>query len=537
MKLNLFILFLMIVVFCVFASGASYALEDFKFKDADIQIVLQAIAQKAVLDTDSEGNVTRRVNVIVSPDVRGMVTVNLAQVDWLAALEGILNAYGYGYEWVKDDLILVSTLEDLAERREKGAIAAQQEPLEVVTYSLKYLDANDAMGVIESQLTPRGKVSVLQIASIQKWKARAGYSAVDETSTEIAQREEGARPRASKLIITETKSNMRKIIEALQSIDVMPKQVLIKAKIMEVNRDTLEDIGFEWGTGSTGATGDSASILGANSKNSHGMGGRISGNVEPSIFGPKATDITGTSPYSAGLEFIYRKFTGAQFEAVLHALEEDVDTNTLSAPQVLVLDGQEAYIIVGDKRPIIKSKLDSSEGTVAIEKNLHYYQNLGVELNVVPQVSDDGYINMVLYPTVTTSSEDYVATSSISSGGETSETEDYYPILNVRETQTQVIVKDGETIVIGGLLKDVKSESVIKTPILSDIPLLGLLFQRKTWDTQKIDLLIFITAHIIDPSEILPQAFVDVNPVAANFKSEAEPNVSMGSSGAFSDED
>jgi type IV pilus assembly protein PilQ len=523
MKIKVCSFLCMILGICLLFSPMSYAVEDFKFKDADIQIVLQAISQKAILGTDEEGNITRRVNIIVSPDVRGMVTVSLIQVDWLAALEGILNAHSYGYEWIQDDLILVSTLEDLAERREKGAIAAQQEPVEVKTYTLKYLDAHDVKNLIEAQLSPRGRITILQIEPIRGWTARGGYSVRGETSTTRAQRTAQARPRAKRMVITETKSNMRNIIEALDAVDVMPKQVLIKARIMEVNRDTLEDIGFEWGTGSTGATGASASILPATDDFGHGMGGYISGNVTPSIFDPKAGGINGTVPYAAGLEFIYRKFTGAQFEAVLHALEEDVDTNTLSSPQVLVLDGQEAYIIVGEKRPIVSSEIQSSETSVGISKSLDYYQNLGIELNVVPQVSDEGYINMSLYPSVTSSTENLTATSVVGNQSTT----DLYPIILVRETQTQVIVKDGETIVIGGLLKDVRSESVIKVPILGDIPFLGLLFQRKTWDTEKIDLLIFITAYIVDPAEILPQTFVDVNPVVTNFGDEGESIMSM----------
>jgi len=517
---GLLILSLFVFTFCV---SLSYASEDFKFKDADIQIVLQAIAQKAILETDAEGNVTRRVNIIVSPDVRGLVTVNLTQVDWLAALEGILNAYGYGYEWVQDDLILVATLEDLAERREKGAIAAQQEPLEVKTYTLRYLDANDVKSLVESQLSPRGKISVLKIEPLRGWKARGGYRVKGEEAQERAVRAAGARPRAKKLLITETKSNMRNIIEAIEAIDVMPKQVLIKARIMEVNRDTLKDIGFDFGTGSTGATGDTFTILPGTDDYGHGLGGFTSVNVTPSIFDPKAAAITGVLPYSAGLEFIYRKFSGAQFEAVLHALEENVDANTLSAPQIVVLDGQEAYIIVGEKRPIIKSEIQSSETSVGISKAIDYYQNLGIELNVIPQVSDDGYINMAIYPSVTSSSENVAATSQIGN----STTTDQYPVILVRETQTQVMLKDGETIMIGGLLKDVKSEGVIKVPILGDLPFIGLFFQRKTWDTEKIDLLIFITAYILEPGELLPQTFVDVNPVTSNFGDEGKTVMPM----------
>ncbi len=495
---------------------AAPAKEDFKFKDADIQVVLQAIAQKAMLEVDEKGEVTRKVNIIVSPEVRGLVTVNLTDVEWLTALEGILKAYGYGYEWIENDLILVATLEDLAEQREKGAVAAQQEPLEVRTYTLRYLDAHDVKALVEPQLSARGRISVLEIEPLRGWRARGGYQVRGETTTR-AERQEGARPRAKKMLITETKSNIRNIIEAIQAIDVMPKQVLIKTRVMEVNRDLLKDIGFDFGTGPTGATGATFNILPTDDRDHHGLGGYTSGDVEPAIFRPKAADVTGTIPYATGMELIFRKFTGMQFEAVIHALEEDVDTNILSAPQVVVLDGQEAYIIVGEKRPIIKSEIQSSDTGTGISKSLDYYQSLGIELNVVPQISEDGYVNMAIYPSVTTSTEDVPVTSIM---GEF-ETTDNYPVIQVRETQTQVMLKDNETIVIGGLLKDVKSEGVLKVPFLGDLPFLGLFFQRKTWDTEKIDLLIFITAHILTPGEVVPQEFVEVEGVTGSFEEEA----------------
>jgi len=150
--------------------------------------------------------------------------------------------------------------------------------------------------------------------------------------------------------------------------------------------------------------------------------------------------------------------------------------------------------MVGERRPIIKSEISSSQTSVGISKNLNYYQNLGIELNVVPQVCDENRINLTIYPSVTSSSQNTPAQSQISGATST----DYYPVILVRETQTQILVNSGETVVIGGLLKDVTSEGVTKTPILGDIPFLGKLFQRTTKDTGKIDLVIFITAKIID---------------------------------------
>ena len=475
-----------------------------KFKDADIKIVLQAIAQKAVNDS-------KRVNIVVAPEVEGLVTVDLRDITWEAALEAVLKMYDYGYEWIGKDIIMVSTLEKITQKRELEAQAAQQEPLETVSYKLKFLDARDVKELIASQLTARGKVTILETEVQKGWKARGGFlvsttsDSEDESGFSRAKRKGGARPRTNLMVITDTKSNVRKILATIKEIDLMPKQVLIEARIMEVAKDKLRDIGFDFATGSTGVTGTRAEAH-PNSVNTRYEGSML-GNITPSVFGPKAAGVTGVTPYSAGLEFIFRKYTGSQFEAILHALAEDVNTNTLSAPRIVTLDSQEAYIMVGEARPIIKSEIEASENSVGISKSLDDYQRLGIELNVVPQICDDKYINLIIYPSVTSSSENVDATSQIG----TAVTTDSYPIILVRETQTQILMKDGETIAIGGLLKDVKKEGVIKVPILGDIPLLGLLFQRKTSDTEKIDLVIFITVKILEPGEASPQDFFDIS--------------------------
>ncbi|UCC95317.1 MAG: hypothetical protein JSW40_00790 [Candidatus Omnitrophota bacterium] len=484
--------FLLNTVFFAFAQE-EYLIPVIKFKDADIKVVLQSIADKAT----REG---ARVNIITSPTVKGLVTVELENVSWLTALEGVLKAYGYGYEWIEDNLILVATLEELVEKREKEALAAQQEPLETIAYKLKFLDANDVVRLIQPQLTSRGTITVLTTEPQKGWRARGGLSG------EFAQaaREAGARPRSNTLLVTDTKSNIRNIVAAIEQIDIIPKQVLIEARIMEVGRDWLKDVGFDYATGPTGVTGGSAELLDMDFDGHRGIGGWLLGDVNPSVFSPKSSDITGIIPYTAGLELAFRKFTGSQFEVILHAMEESVHANILSAPRIVTLDGQEAYIMIGEKRPIIKSAIQSSETDVGISKSMDYYQNLGIELNVVPQVCDDDYVNLIIYPSITSSTEDVDATSQIGAATST----DSYPIIDIRETQTQILMKNGETIAIGGLLKDVRGESIVKVPLLGDLPLIGLLFQRRTVDTEKVDLIIFLTVRVLNPGEVAPQEYI-----------------------------
>jgi type II secretory pathway component GspD/PulD (secretin) len=275
-------------------------------------------------------------------------------------------------------------------------------------------------------------------------------------------------------------------------LDVMPQQILIEARIMEVNRDKLKDIGFDWGTGSGGA--ESTTITMTPTAKREGVdvtqiGGHMLGDqITPSVFGPKESATLTTA--NTGLRVLFKRLTGAQFEVLLHALEEDVHSNTLSAPRIMTLNNQEATILVGTRYPILKTDTTGAGSTAVTNVTLDYYQDIGIQLNVVPQVGMNNYINMVIHPAVSayTTSDTAITTAK-------------YPIIDVREAETRILMKDSETVVIGGLLKDVKSKEIIGIPFLSKIPILGIFFRRETIDTQKIDLLIFITAHIVKEGE------------------------------------
>lgn len=147
---------------------------------------------------------------------------------------------------------------------------------------------------------------------------------------------------------------------------------------------------------------------------------------------------------------------------------------------------------------------------------MDYYQDIGIQLNVVPQICGpkSEFINMIIHPVVsaqqsTVSVTDQIGTVLVS-----------YPLLSTREAETQVMVENGETIVIGGLIKDVKQKEEIGIPILKDIPLVGWMFKRYTEDIEKIDLLIFITATIVKPGELLPDEIFELSKAKSEEKAK-----------------
>ncbi|MCX5715365.1 MAG: type IV pilus secretin PilQ [Candidatus Omnitrophica bacterium] len=476
----------MLLIF--FICGAAFAQEQggtitIDFKDADINTVLRILAEKG------------DVNIVATRDVAGTVSMRLVDVPWQKALDVILRTYGYGYER-EGNIISVSPIDKLTEQKKAENALAEIQPVITEVFTLNYLDANDAKKVIEPQLSTRGKITVVEVKGKKGWRfgsvAAGGASEAGSSKLERTSKEEEARSKT--LIVSEIPPNMEKIRNVLRQIDVMPRQVLIETKIVEVNKDRLKDIGIEWGTGSSGAESSTITPVTIKKTSDGRTAAQIGGHelgtqVTPSVFNPKATGLT---PANTGLELLFKKLTGTQLEVILHALEEDVDTNVLSNPRILTLDNQEATILVGTKYPILETNVSGTDSTTTTS-TLKYYQDIGIQLNVVPQICGTNLVNMIVHPAVTSYTDTLKAKSS--TGVITAE----YPIILTREAETQIMMKDGETVVIGGLLKDVKSKGKFTVPILGKIPLLGLLFTRDTYDTEKIDLLIFITAKIVEP--------------------------------------
>lgn len=431
------------------------------FKEADIRDVLKIISYKS------------GVNIVASPEVTGTVNVRISDVPWERAMDVILKTYGYAYD-KQDDVIMVAPLDKLTAQRRMEQDLAQVQPTMTEVVVLHYIDAADAKKAIEPQLSPRGKVTILEITGQAGW----GFGG---TFYEKRSREAQTTSRSKTLIVSDIPPVLEKIKEVITNIDVKPKQILIETRLVEVNLNKLRDLGFDYATGGAGsASNENVTVQEVDNDFSAG-GHMLGGLVTPAAFEPKAAAITAAN---TGLELVFQKLTGTNFEVIFHALDEKVYTNTLSAPSILTLDNQEATILVGEQFPIV-STTKSSDTSTTVDVTLEEYKDIGIQLNVVPQICGPGkdYINMIIHPAVTS---------------EGTLIENRYPRITTREAQTQVLIKSGDTIMIGGLIKDVKSESNQGVPILRKIPLLGKLFDRKTTDTEKIELLIFITAHIVD---------------------------------------
>ncbi len=406
-------------------------------------------------------------NIVLGPDVTNdLVTIHLNNVQWDNALDVILKPYGYGYREVGNAIVIG----ELSRLKTLEAV----EPLQSRVYELRYLDAGDVKDIIEAQLSSRGKMSIITARGQKGWKNLTKGGSKNKgsgASLEMRERINDEQVRSKTVVVSDVPSVLNSVAETLAEIDLMPQQVLVEARFMEVDEDFLRDIGVEMGGKFT---------VGGNPI-------RINERFfadEPNAFGALSADLdaSGAMPSSFG-----RIVGGDQlgsWDLFINMIEEDEDTKTLSAPKILTINNQEAAIVVGKRYPIISSTTTFGTTTTTSE-DLEYYESIGIQLNVVPQICADNYINMVVRPSVT---------EIIGFAGK----DDSYPIIKARDTETQILAANGETIVIGGLLEERKTDGVFKVPFLGDIPILGHLFRRDTKDTRTVDLLIFLKATVVD---------------------------------------
>lgn len=426
------------------------------------------------------------------------------------ALVAVLAANDLTYEKFGDKIMVISEATEVApeaEGRDKPDQEPEKPPLETKIIHLDFLDAEDIKQTLEPLLSEYGKLQVVKQSGFVGWgfaaggsegMAGGGGSGQDAGVSGFGYRGRGAKGysrevRSQLLVVSDVAEKVELIQALVKELDVQPKQVLISANVVEVNRDKLKDLGVSWGTGAEGAETSDISSTDPWGSSVEFRGNFLSGQVSPGNFNP-SSDLSGGFPFDGGATFMFRKVGGSEFQVILHALEEKADANVLSAPKLLTLDNREATILVGNKFPILKTDITGTE-VAQVTTSLDYYENIGIQLSVVPQIHEQKYINMIVHPVVSDSNQTVTARGT---GGEVLAE---YPIIDTRETETEILIADGQTIAIGGLLKNLETKNVASVPVLGDIPLLGALFRRTTRDVQTVDLIIFLSAAIVPEPE------------------------------------
>ena len=274
------------------------------------------------------------------------------------------------------------------------------------------------------------------------------------------------------LVINAGKSEYEKIKSLLQQLDTKRRQVLVEAMLLEVRVDDQASYGFDWLSSGGGADG------GVVAKSDFGSSGN---NLATLFSNPTSISNFSVAAASKGSLSLPGGITIPTQSVLLTAAQGNSNINVLSAPNILTTDNEQAEIVVGQNVPFLASRSTSTQNLDNTFNQIDR-QDVGITLRLTPQISSQSFVNLKLFTEV----------SAIVPGAS-----DLGPTTSVRTSETNVIAKDGQMIVIGGLMSDSKTDSDNGVPFLKDIPVLGWAFKNTSAQNQKTNLLIFITPRIV----------------------------------------
>jgi type IV pilus assembly protein PilQ len=412
--------------------------------DADIHSVFRLISHVANL------------NIVAGDDVQGTVTVRLEDVPWDQALAAVLQSKGLGAQRF-GNIVRIAPIETI-KAEQQAALEAQQAkeqltPLQVLVVPLNYASVEEVLPQIQGLITERGSVE--------------------------------ADARSNQLIIKETADRLAQIRELLRHIDQSTPQVLIEARVVEASATYVNQFGVQWG-GQLDASANTGYGTGLFFPNAIGVsGGKTQGTqgVTQLFFEPNsdnlAVDLAPAGDPTGSLAVSMGSIPGLiNIDARLAAMETDGHGEIVSAPRVTTLDNQEAQIKQGARIPYLSV---SAAGT-----QVQFIQ-AALELKVTPHITSDEKIFMQL--AVSNNRPDF---GSAIQG---------QPAIQVKEVTTQVLVDDGDTMVIGGVFATEESTSSESVPLLSRIPLLGYLFRNNNFNSSRNEMLVFVTPSIITEAQ------------------------------------
>jgi type IV pilus assembly protein PilQ len=425
---------------------------DLDLKDADIHNVLRLLADVG------------RVNVVTSDNVAGAVTIRMRNIPWDQALDVVLQAKKLGMVR-QGNMIRVAPLADLDKERElevaRRKAEAKLAPLETRLIPISYADAGAMQARAKDLLSARGTI------------------AVDE--------------RTNVLIVRDVAGNLAQIEELVRSLDTQTPQVLVEARIVEATSRYLRDVGIQWGGDASfsPATGNPTGLVfpsaigmvgGASDANTPTAGlSPFNNRVANPNFAVNLPAAVGTGQGGAiGLTFGSID-NNINLGVRLSAAESSGMLRILSSPRVLTLDNHEARISQGTLIPFSQISAQGVQTT---------FQEAKLQLLVRPHVTADGSVSMKVK--VNRDEPDFNQTSARGD-----------PTILKREAETMLLVADGHTAVIGGIFTRNTGRNLDQVPFFGDIPILGLLFQRRRASDSRSELVIFLTPRIVNRAEAL----------------------------------
>jgi type IV pilus assembly protein PilQ len=414
------------------------------FQDIDVRSVLQLIADFTDL------------NLVASDTVQGNITLRLQNVPWDQALDLVLKTKGLDKRKV-GNVLLVAPADEIA-ARERQELESQKQiaalaPLRRELIQVNYAKAADIAKLFQSVTSSDSQHAgstagtAAQSASSNSNTDNRGSVTVDE--------------RTNSIIAYQTQENLDELRRIVTQLDIPVRQVMIEARIVEASVDYDKELGVSW----------SASSLGPGNFVIGGGDGTLANATETYV------DMGATAPTSSmGIGFIT---DNTILDLQLSAMEKTGNGEVVSQPKVVTADKETAKVLKGTEVPY---------STVSDSGTQVEFKEAALSLEVTPQITPDNRI--IVNVKVTKDEPDYAnAVAGV-------------PPIKKNEVDAQVLVNDGETIVIGGVYSNTQAKTVDKVPVLADIPFIGRLFRHDTVTDAKEELLIFLTPRIINGQAI-----------------------------------
>ncbi|MFT6309790.1 MAG: type IV pilus assembly protein PilQ [Porticoccus sp.] len=422
--------------------------KDFLFSGEKLSLNFQSIEVRAVLQLIADFT---DLNLVASDSVAGNITLRLENVPWDQALDLVLSTKGLDKRQI-GNVLMVAPAEEIAARERQEIESSKQLgeilPLQTEHIKVLYAEASDLVGLLQGG-DDNGLVS------------ERGSVLVDT--------------RTNSLLITETAATLEEIRRVIKLVDIPVRQVLIEARIVIANSDFSRDLGIRWG-GLKIDLGSSTRALAGNLESATtaiANGGVTAIDVPGSL----AVDL-GVAGSSASRLALGYQSSDISLAAELSALESNGQGEVVSQPKIITGDKQKAVIKSGQQIPYLEAAANGGT-TVNFEEAV-------LKLEVTPNITPDDRILM-----------DLVINQDSLGDFINGQFNSQIPIIDTTELITQVLVKNGETIVLGGVFQISDVTETTQTPFLGDIPYLGRLFKRTTVRKDKIETLIFITPRIL----------------------------------------
>ena len=422
------------------------------FQDIDVRPLLQLLA-------DTSGQ-----NIVVSDSVKGRVTLRLQNVPWDQALDIVLRTKGLAMRR-KDNVILVAPQSELA-AQEKAELEAQKDIQELAPLRTEFLTVNYAKASEIARLV----------------KSAGGGSLLSERGNVTTDE------RTNTLLVQDTAENLSAIRNMVTTLDIPVRQVLIEARIVIVADDFSRDLGVRMGFtrvsddirdlfAISGSAQSTDTIMGSALDNLANTGQPFPVNVPFGNFDRYNVNMPVASP-AGRIALSILDFDDFLIDLELSAAQNEGRGEIKSTPRVITANQREAIIEQGVEIPYQES---ASSGATTTQ-----FKKAVLSLKVTPQITPDDRV--ILDLVVTKDSVGQLVPSA--TGG-------FVPSIDTRNIQTQVLVKDGQTVVLGGIMETERRENVKKVPLLGDVPIVGNLFKSTTKVNNRDELLIFITPKIL----------------------------------------